>query len=89
MAVSGGTPSTLTVPANAGYGYGNVNGADAMYAIGASPLADTDHRVSDGGRIEFRTSGDLSGAQIDALDGASSFNMRVYFYNVAPENNAT
>lgn len=83
--VAGGTPATLTVPANAEYAYMNVNGTDAMYAHGAAPVANVDHRVADGGRIELQSADRLASFQLDALDGATAFATRVYYYNVNPD----
>lgn len=85
ISVTGGTPATLTVPANASYAYMNINGTDAMYAFGVAPVANIDHRVKDGGRIEINSASRLATFQLDALDGASSFNTRVYFYNREPD----
>jgi hypothetical protein len=89
LAVTGGTPATLTVPANARYAYMNVNGADSMYAHGAAPVAGTDHRVADGGRIEINSAARLASFQIDAFDGASTLNSRVYYYNTNPDIDRT
>lgn len=85
ISVTGGTPETLSAPAEARYAYANVNGSDAMYAFGVAPVASIDHRVSDGGRMEFRSLDRITNAQIDALDGTSSLNLRFYYYNTDPE----
>lgn len=83
--ITPGTPATLTVPAEARYAYMNVNGADAMYAHGAAPVAAVDHRVNDGGRIEINSADRLATFQLDSLDGATPFATRVYYYNRDPE----
>ena len=85
ISVTGGTPATLTRPANANYAYMNINGADAMYAHGVAPVADTDHRVTNGGRIELQNAARIDSFQLDALDGASSLKTRVYYYNINPD----
>ncbi|NKB76242.1 MAG: hypothetical protein GKR96_04185 [Gammaproteobacteria bacterium] len=85
LSVTGGTPGTLTRPALANYAYMNVNGTDAMYAHGVAPVADTDHRVTDGGRIELQSAVRMDSFQLDALDGATAFKARVYYYNTNPD----